>query len=88
MRRAALLYTLGRFGLFLLVALILWSGAGLLGKDLNGLPLLLAAALLSSALGYVLFARQRQALAEALDGQRKVKAEQDAARRARLENES
>jgi cell division protein FtsL len=88
MRRAALVYTLGRFGLFALVAIILWGGAGLLGKDLNGLPLLLVAALLSSALGYVVFARQRQALAEALDDQRKAKADQVAARRARIENES
>ena len=88
MRRAALVYTVGRFGLFGLVAIILWGAAGLLGKDLNGLPLLLLAALISSALGYVLFARQRQTLAEAIDGQRKAKAEQVAARRARIENES
>jgi cell division protein FtsL len=87
-RRAALVYTVGRFGLFGLVAIILWGAAGLLGKDLNGLPLLLLAALISSALGYVLFARQRQTLAEAIDGQRKAKAEQVAARRARIENES
>ena len=88
MRRAALTYTLARFGLFLLVAVILWGAAGLLGADVNGLPLLLAAALVSSVLGYVLFARQRQALAEALDAQRRARAEQVAARAARLENES
>ena len=88
MRRAALVYTLGRFGLFALVTIILWGGAGLVGKDLNGLPLLLLAALISSVLGYVLFSRQRQTLAEALDGQRKAKAEQVAQRRARIENES
>ena len=88
MRRAALVYTVGRFGLFALVAIILWGGSGLLGKDLNGLPLLLVAALVSSALGYVLFARQRQQLAEALDEQRKARAEQVAQRRARIENES
>jgi cell division protein FtsL len=88
MRRAARVYTLGRFGLFALVAIILWGAAGVLDKDLNGLPLLLLAALISSALGYVLFARQRQALAEALDGQRRAKAEQVAERRARIENES
>jgi hypothetical protein len=88
MRSAALTYALARFGLFLLVAVILWGGAGLLGADVNGLPLLLVAALVSSALGYVLFARQRQALAEALDAQRRTRAEQLAAREARLESES
>jgi hypothetical protein len=88
MGRAALTYALARFGLFLLVAVILWGGAGLLGADVNGLPLLLGAALVSSLLGYVLFARQRQALAEALDAQRRTRAEQLAAREARLENES
>jgi hypothetical protein len=88
MRRAVLTYTVARFGLFLLVAVILWGGAGLLGADVNGLPLLLVAALLSSALGYVLFARQRAALAEALEAQRRTRAEQLAARAARLENES
>jgi hypothetical protein len=88
MRKAALQYTLGRFGLFALVAIILWGASGLLGHSLNGLPLLFVAALISSLLGYVLFARQRQALAEALDGQRRVRAEQDAERRARIENES
>ena len=87
MGRAALSYTLARFGLFLLVAVILWGGAGLLGADVNGLPLLLLAALISSALGYVLFARQRQALAEALDAQRRARAEELAARTARLEKE-
>ena len=88
MGRAALTYALARFGLFLLVAVILWGGAGLLGADVNGLPLLLGAALVSSVLGYVLFARQRQALAEALDAQRRTRAEQLAAREARLESES
>lgn len=88
MRRAAITYALARFGLFLLVAVILWGGAGLLGADVNGLPLLLGAALVSSVLGYVLFARQRAALAEALDAQRRARAEQLAARTARLENES
>ena len=88
MKKAALQYTLGRFGLFALVAIILWGGSGLLGKSLNGLPLLLVAAMVSSLLGYVLFARQRQALAEALDGQRHTKADQAAERRARIENES
>ena len=88
MRRAALLYTLGRFGLFGIIAVILWGASGIADHQLNGLPLLLAAALLSSALGYVVFARQRQALAEALDGQRQAKTQQVAERRARIENES
>jgi len=88
MGRAALTYALARFGLFLLVAVILCGGAGLLGADVNGLPLLLGAALVSSVLGYVLFSRQRQALAEALDAQRRARAEQVAAREARLESES
>jgi cell division protein FtsL len=88
MRRAALVYTFGRFGLFAIVLIILWGASGLIGHQLKGLPLLLLAALLSSALGYVLFASQRRALAEALDGQRRTKAEQDAARRARIESES
>ena len=88
MRKAALVYTLGRFGLFFLVAIVLWGGSGLAGHGLNGLPLLLLAALISSAVGYVLFAPQRRALAEALDGQRRVKAEQATERRARLDNES
>jgi hypothetical protein len=88
MKRAALIYTFGRFGLFALVAIILWGATGLVGHSLNGLPLLLLAALISSALGYVLFARQRHALAGAIDGQRHAKAEKDAERRARIENES
>ena len=88
MRKAALIYTLGRFGLFLLVAMILWGGSGAIGHSLNGLPLLLVSALVSSALGFVLFSRQRHELAEALDGKRQGKAEQIAERRARIENES
>jgi hypothetical protein len=88
MRRAVLVYTAGRFGLFAVMVVILWGASGLVGLGLKGLPLLLLAALLSSALGYVLFAPQRRALAEALDGQRRSKAQQDAERRARIENES
>ena len=88
MRKAALVYTFGRFGLFLLVAIILWGGSGVTGHSLNGLPLLLVSALVSSALGFVLFARQRRELAEALDGKRQDKAQQIAERRARIENES
>lgn len=85
MRRAALLYAAGRFGLFLLVALLVWLGGQALGYSVNGLELLLIAFLVSSVVGIWLFSRQRQALAEALDAQRKAKAEQVAARRARLD---
>lgn len=87
MRKAAVVYTLGRFGLFALLAVVVWGASGLLGHQLNGLPLLLIAALLSSVLGYVLFAPQRQALAEALDAQRRARAAEIAHQRARLENE-
>lgn len=83
--RAALLYTAGRFGLFALVALLVWTGSGAAGSQLNGLPLLLVALLVSSLLGLVLFSRQRAQLAEALAAQRQAKAEQIAARRARLD---
>jgi hypothetical protein len=86
-RKAALLYTLGRFGLFALLVVVVWGASGLLGHQLKGLPLLLAAALLSSGLGFVLFARQRQALAEALDAKRQTRAAELAQQRARLENE-
>ena len=88
MRRAALGYAVGRFGLFLLVALVLWLGGQLVGADLNGLPLLLLAALISSALGFLLFSRQRHELAEALDARQRERHEQAAQRRARLEQES
>lgn len=88
MRRAALLYALGRFGLFLLVSLLLWAGSQALGYDLNGIELLLIAFLVSSIGGIWVFSRQRHALAEALDAQRKAKTEQIAARRQRLDDES
>ncbi|MGZ6827944.1 MAG: DUF4229 domain-containing protein [Mycobacteriales bacterium] len=83
--RAALLYTAGRFGLFGLVALIVYLGSGLVGSRLNGLPLLLVALLVSSLVGLVLFSRQRAQLAAALAAQRQAKTEQIAARRARLD---
>jgi O-antigen ligase len=88
MRRIALLYTLGRFGLFVVLVLLVWGASGLVGHQLKGLPLLLVAALLSSLLGYVLFSRQRQALAQALDAKRQERAAEIARQRARLENES
>jgi hypothetical protein len=84
-RKAALLYTVGRFGLFLLVALLVYVGTGAAGDQVNGLPLLLIALLVSSLVGVPLFARQRQQLAEALADKRAAKTEQIAARRARLD---
>jgi hypothetical protein len=87
MRKTALLYTLGRFGLFAVLVVVVWGASGVLGHQLEGLPLLLVAALLSSVLGYVLFGRQRQALAEALEAKRQERAAQVAQQRARLENE-
>jgi cell division protein FtsL len=88
MRKAALLYGLARVGLFLLAAVLVWSVSGLLGHQLNGLPLALVAALMSSMVGYVVFAPQRRQLAEALEEARATKAAQIAERRARLEDES
>jgi membrane protein implicated in regulation of membrane protease activity len=87
MRRAALRYAAGRLGLFVLMAALVWLGGQALGRDVNGLELLLVAFALSSVLGIWLFSRQRRELAEALDAQRKAKAEQVAARRARLDQE-
>lgn len=86
-RRAALVYTLGRFGLFLLIALLVWSGTGALGAQLNGLPLLLASMVLSAIASLFVFARQRQQLALALAAKRDAKSEQIAQRRARLESD-
>ncbi len=88
MKRAAGLYALGRFGLFLLVALLLWLGAKAFGAELNGLALLLVAFAVSSLIGYWLFGRQRQLLADEVDAHRKAKAERVAARRARLDEDS
>jgi hypothetical protein len=87
MRKAAAVYAVGRVGLFLLVAALVWLGGRALGRDVNGLELLLVAFAGSSLLGIWLFSRQRRELAEALDAQRKAKAEQVAARRARLDQQ-
>jgi hypothetical protein len=85
LRKAAVVYTLGRFGLFILFALLIWSGSGLIGHVLNGIPLLLAALLVSSIAGLFLLSRQRNAFAEALAAKRDAKTEQIARRRARLD---
>ena len=84
MKKQAALYSLGRFGLFVSSSLLLWSAAGALGYRFNGLPLLLAALLLSSFLSLVLLKRQRSALAEALAASREAKIAQLTERQARL----
>ena len=88
MRKAALVYGAGRVGLFLLSAALIWGLSGVLGHQLNGLPLVLVAALISSVLGYTVFAPQRRQLAEAVERGRLAKVAKIAERRARLENES
>lgn len=87
LRRAALFYTAGRSGLFLIVAVLIWSATGLAGHQLNGLPLLLAALLVSSIGGLFLFSRQREQFAQALAVKRAAKVEQIAHRRARLDDD-
>lgn len=84
MKKQALVYTLGRFGLFVSSSLLLWSAAGALGFDFNGLPLLLAALLLSSLLSIALLKRQRMALAESLAASRQAKVAELTERQARL----
>lgn len=86
MTRQALVYTLGRAGIFVLIALLLWSAAGLLGWNFNGIPLLLGSLLLSSVASVFLLSAQRRQLAEALAAKRDAKTAQIAARRARLED--
>jgi UPF0716 family protein affecting phage T7 exclusion len=86
--KPALVYGAGRFGLFLVTALLLWSGSRAAGGNLNGLPLLLFAMVISSVLGIWVFARQRAQLAESMQAHREAKAQQIAERRARLDSES
>lgn len=88
LRKAALTYSLGRIGLFVLAALLIWTGSGAFGHQLNGLPLLLASLLLSAVGSLFVFSRQRQQLAETLAAKRDAKAEQVARRRARLESDA
>ena len=87
MRRTAVLFTLGRFGLFVLMALLIRGSTGLAGHPLNGFPLLLAALLVSSIAGLYLFSRQREQFAQALLDQREAKLAQRAQRRARLDKD-
>ncbi len=88
MRRPAVLYSLGRFGLFVSCSLLLWSAAGALGYSFNGLPLLFAGLLLSSFLSLVMLKRQREELAAALAAKREAKVAELTARRARLDESS
>jgi len=88
MSRAALVYAAGRFGLFLVAAALIWTGARAAGTDINGLPLLLGAMVLSSFAGIWVFSRQRAELAEALQAKREAKERAIAERRARLDDES
>ncbi len=88
LRSPFVVYTAGRFVLFLLLSLLLWSGAGLLGYTFNGLPLLLSALLLSSVASFFLLASQRQELALRVAAKRDAKTADIAARRARLEDDS
>ena len=87
MSRSVLALTVGRFGLFLLCALLVRVVSVALDRPLGGLPLLLVALLVSSPLGILLFAQQRRALAEQLMARREEKARVEAERRARIENE-
>ena len=66
MTRAFLVFTLARFLLFLLFAMLSWSVAGLLGYELNGFVLLIVALVLSSLAGVFLLAGPRAKLAAAL----------------------
>ncbi|MFN2536979.1 MAG: DUF4229 domain-containing protein [Mycobacteriales bacterium] len=86
LRRAFLTYTLGRLGLLVLVAVIVWGASGLLGEPVNGLALLLLALLGSSVLALLLLRAQRDRFGEALAAERAAKAQNLAARRARLDD--
>ena len=86
LRRAFLTYTLGRFGLFLLTAIIAWAIAGLTGHDINGLTLLFLGLVGSTVLSFVMLRPQRDAFALAIASEREAKAQALAAQRARLDD--
>lgn len=88
MRKAALVYTLGRFGFFFLVAVLVFAVTSLLGHPVNGLPLLLIALIVSSVGSLWLLRDKRDQLAQALAESREAKTAEVAARRARLENDT
>lgn len=64
--RLVLVYTAARTGLLLLFALLIFSGAGLLGRELNGFLVLLLALMASSLAGLFLLAKPRDELAQAM----------------------
>ena len=68
--RAAAIYTGARIGLFVLFALLIWSGAGLAGYEVNGFLLLITSLLASSIAGYVLLTGAREDLSKALADRR------------------
>ena len=70
MKRAFLLYTGARFGLFLIFSALIWAISGLAGYEINGWLLVIAGFALSSLVGYVVLVGPRQELAEALAQQR------------------
>ena len=80
--RAAAVYTLARLTLFLLVVVLLNLLTGL-----TGLPLAAIGLLVSSAVGYVLLRRQREALAAALARRSGCRAAEQAALRDRLDQD-
>lgn len=86
LRRAFVTYTLGRFVLFFLSAVILYSASGLLGHAMNGLELLLFSLIASALLSAFFLKQQRDAFAAAVAASRARKAEEVAAQRARLED--
>jgi hypothetical protein len=88
LRKAALVFTFGRIGLFVAVALIVYAVGELSGSPVNGAPLLLISLLVSSVLGFVLLRHQRDQFSRAIAESRDAKTAELAARRARLEESS
>lgn len=64
--RAAAIYTGARLGLFVLFVLLIWSGFGLAGYDVNGYVLLVMSLVASAAASYALLAGPREDFARAL----------------------
>jgi hypothetical protein len=86
--RAAVVFSLGRLGLFVVSAILIWSATGAAGHSLNGFPLLFAALVLSSIAGVFLFSRQRRQFAQALADKRAARIAAITQRRARLDDGS
>ncbi len=85
-RRTALFFSLGRLGLFVVSAILIWSATGAAGHALNGFPLLFAALIVSSVAGIFVFSRQRQQFAQALADKRAARIAEITRRRARLDD--